>query len=150
MTLPDFSVFGSFPPQTGYQGPGGTGPGSHAPRQDLAHLPAEPGLSSRDLPVSVPEAFTQRRRQRDVSVSDTASTVTSLSADTDTDGAPSSPPNNAMSNASIINHNGDLTQVSHFTSTTLSPAYNEFSYNEHPVITIFIKIIHSNVKKEIG
>ena len=142
MTLPDFSVFGSFPPQTGYQGPGGTRPGSH--------LPGELSFSSRGLPVSVPEAFTQPRRQRDVSVSDTASTVPSLSADTDTDGAPSSPLNNAMNSASIINHNADLTQVSHFTSTTLGPAYNEFRYNEQPVITIFIKIIDSNVKIKIG
>ena len=114
MTLPDFSVFGSFPPQTRNQGPGGTGPGSHAPRQDLALLPGEPGLSSRGLPVSAPEAFTQLRRQRDVSFSDTASTATSLSADADTDGAPSSPPNNTMNNAGIINYNAYLTQVSRF------------------------------------
>ena len=55
-----------------------------------------------------------------------------------------------MNNASIINHNADLAQVSHFTSTTLGPAYNEFRYIEHPVITIFIKIIDSNVKKSSG
>ena len=146
MTLPDFSVFGNFPPQTGYQGPG-TGP---ALRQDQALLPGEVRLSSRRLPVSVPEAFTQPRRQSYISVSDTASTATSLSADTDTDGASSSPPNNAMNNASIINHNADLAQVSHFTSTTLGPADNELRYIEHPVITIFIKIIDSNVKKSSG
>ena len=111
MTLPDFSaVFSSFQPQTGYQGPGGTGgtgPGSHAPQPDLAFLTGELGLSSGGLPVSQPEAFTQRRPQRDVSVSvsDTASTATSLSADTD--GVPSSPPNNAIN----ANHNNANTQV---------------------------------------
>ena len=136
MTLPDISVFGNFPPQTGYQGPG-TGP---APRQDQALLPGELRLSSRGLPVSVPEAFTQPRRQSYVSVSDTASTVTQ--------------PQRRYRHGRRPQL---TTQQRHEQRRSYTGQSLHFNYTGsrleraplHWVITIFLKIIDSNVKKSL-
>ena len=162
MTLPEISsMFGSLPSH----GPGGTGLGPYTPRLHLDDSPRgnrapPPGEAARcPWTCRWPERWRSPGRPRNVSVSDTASTVTSLSADTD---SPSSPNNNNNNNNTYnINHNDHQTQVSPFVSIILDPA---FSYKDglgtkgsvtssattHTSVTpnrfLRFKIIENNVK----